>query len=59
MPYDTGAMHLLGLHVLDLAVVVFFLGLIITIGVVTSRGIKHQTDFFLGGRSLGLSLIHI
>ena len=46
-------MHVFGVHLFDLAILVAFLVAIIWISVAVSRGIKHQTDFFLGGRTLG------
>jgi SSS family solute:Na+ symporter len=46
-------MRLWGLHVLDLAILVFFLLALLAIGIRVSRVIKGQTDFYLGGRRLG------
>jgi hypothetical protein len=42
-----------GLHLIDLAIVVFFLVAILGVGVWVSRGVKHEGDFYLGGRKLG------
>jgi solute:Na+ symporter, SSS family len=42
-----------GLHLIDLAIVVFFLIAILCVGVWVSRGVKHEGDFYLGGRKLG------
>lgn len=42
-----------GLHVIDLAIVLGFLVLIMAIGVWSSRSVKKQSDFYLGGRTLG------
>ena len=49
-------MHLWGLHLIDLAIVVFFLVAILGVGVWVSRGVKHEGDFYLGGRKLGRAL---
>ena len=46
-------MYLWGLHVLDLAVVFLFLVALLFVGVRASRGVKQQTDFYLGGRKFG------
>jgi len=46
-------MRVLGMHILDAAIILLFLAAIIVVGVVTARSVKHQTDFFLGGRKLG------
>jgi len=42
-----------GLHVVDLAIVFGFLVLILAIGVWSGRSVKKQSDFYLGGRTLG------
>ena len=46
-------MTILGLHVLDVAVIVAAFVAVIGVGVWVSRGVKHKTDFFVGGRKLG------
>lgn len=46
-------MQVWGLHILDLGILVGFLVLIIGIGVRVSRTVKKESDFYLGGRSLG------
>ncbi len=46
-------MRIFGIHFLDVAIILLFLSAIIVIGVLSARGVKHQTDFFLGGRKLG------
>ena len=43
----------LGLHPLDVAVIVMSFFAVIAVGVWVSRGVKHKTDFFVGGRKLG------
>jgi solute:Na+ symporter, SSS family len=45
-----------GLHVIDVAILVSFLVAILAIGMSVSRGVKKQSDFYLGGRSLGRAL---
>ncbi len=42
-----------GLHPLDLAVIVVAFLTVIGVGIWVSRGVKHKTDFFVGGRKLG------
>jgi len=42
-----------GLNVIDLAIVVAFLILILAIGVWSSRSVKKESDFYLGGRQFG------
>lgn len=49
-------MHPLGLHVIDLLVVIFFLAGVIGLGWWASRGVKEEKDFYLGGRKLGRTL---
>ncbi|MFA6291207.1 MAG: hypothetical protein WC637_05460 [Victivallales bacterium] len=44
---------ILGLHPLDVAVIVMAFFAVIAVGVWVSRGVKHKTDFFVGGRKLG------
>lgn len=44
---------LLGLHPLDAAIVLIYIGVVLAIGKIFSHGVKGQGDFFLGGRSLG------
>ena len=46
-------MHVWGLHVLDLSILLLFLVLILVIGFAVSRGVKQESDFYLGGRKLG------
>jgi Na+/proline symporter len=49
-------MHPLGLHFLDLIVVITFLILVIGLGWWASRGVHEEKDFYLGGRKLGRTL---
>lgn len=42
-----------GLHLIDLAILAGFLVAILAIGVVVSRGVRQESDFYLGGRTLG------
>lgn len=49
-------MHPLGLHIIDLAVVIFFLAGVIGLGWWASRGVHEEKDFYLGGRKLGRTL---
>ncbi|MDP9173486.1 MAG: hypothetical protein M3O30_06425 [Planctomycetota bacterium] len=42
-----------GLSVIDWAVILAFLVLLLTIGLKASHGVKKESDFYLGGRSLG------
>jgi SSS family solute:Na+ symporter len=46
-------LQLWGLHIVDLAILLTFLGAILGIGIRVSRGVKHESDFYLGGRRLG------
>src|SRR6476660_412994 len=46
-------MQVWGLHLVDLGILLGFLGLIVAIGVRVSRGVQKESDFYLGGRSLG------
>jgi Na+/proline symporter len=48
--------HVWGLHVVDLAVLLFFLVVILGIGFKASHGVKKESDFYLGGRRLGRAL---
>ena len=41
------------MHYLDLIVLAGYFGIMIVIGVISSRMIKEQEDFFMGGRSFG------
>ena len=41
------------MHYLDLIVLVVYFGVMIVIGIYCSRRIKHQEDYFLGGRRFG------
>jgi Na+/proline symporter len=45
-----------GLHPIDLAIVLAFLVGILAVGIAVSRGVKHESDFFLGGRKMGRTL---
>jgi Na+/proline symporter len=45
-----------GLHIIDLIILISFLALILGIGVRVSRGVKQESDFYLGGRKLGKTL---
>jgi solute:Na+ symporter, SSS family len=45
-----------GLHVIDVAILASFLLAILGVGFKVSRGVKKQSDFYLGGRSLGKAL---
>ena len=42
-----------GLHILDWVVIFIFLFALLYIGIRVSRGVKGETDFYLGGRKLG------
>ncbi len=44
---------ILGLHPIDVAVIVIAFLAVIGVGIWVSRGVKHKTDFFVGGRNLG------
>jgi SSS family solute:Na+ symporter len=46
-------MHFLGLHWIDGLIIVAYILVVLTIGKLLSHGVKGQSDFFLGGRSLG------
>lgn len=46
-------MHILGFHLVDIALLVGYLGLITYIGKRSSKKIKSQEDFFLAGRGVG------
>lgn len=46
-------MTLMGLHIFDIIVIVFYLALMLYIGKLVSKNIKGQADFFLAGRKLG------
>src|SRR3954471_374739 len=49
-------LHLWGLHIVDLLILLTFLVAILVVGVRVSRGVKHEGDFYLGGRKLGRTL---
>jgi SSS family solute:Na+ symporter len=49
-------MHPLGLHIVDLIVVISFLVAVIGLGWFASRNVKEEKDFYLGGRKLGRTL---
>jgi Na+/proline symporter len=42
-----------GLHPIDLAILIGFLLAILGVGIRVSRGVKQESDFYLGGRKLG------
>lgn len=46
-------MRILGLHDLDLAILLAFLIATMAIGVWAARGVKKESDFYLGGRRFG------
>jgi Na+/proline symporter len=46
-------MHFLGLHWIDGLIIVAYILVVLGIGKLLSHGVKGQSDFFLGGRSLG------
>ena len=46
-------MQLLGLHILDVIIIVGSLISILAVGAWVSRGVKHENDFFVGGRRMG------
>lgn len=46
-------MTLLGLHLFDAIVIVVYILAVLLIGKLFSHGVKGESDFFLGGRSLG------
>ncbi|MCF7864712.1 MAG: sodium:solute symporter family protein [Kiritimatiellales bacterium] len=46
-------MYFWGIHVLDVAIIMAYLGLMMYVGKRVSKHIKGQTDFFLAGRKLG------
>ncbi len=46
-------MHLFGLHILDLAIILASLVAILWIGISVSRTVKHENDFYVGGRKMG------
>ena len=43
----------MGLHPVDTAVIVFYLLLLVFIGILTKKLIKNTSDFFIGGRRFG------
>jgi Na+/proline symporter len=45
-----------GLHPVDFCILIGFLIAIIAIGVYASRSVKHEADFYLGGRKMGKGL---
>lgn len=49
-------MHVWGLHIIDVSIVLGFLLAILVVGVWVSRTVKHEADFFLGGRKMGKAL---
>jgi Na+/proline symporter len=46
-------MKLLGLHLVDVAILLAYIVVVLWIGQRFSHGVKNDKDFFLGGRSLG------
>jgi solute:Na+ symporter, SSS family len=46
-------MRVLGLHIADLIIVVLFIAAVVASGMWVSRGVKHEGDYYLGGRKLG------
>src|SRR5215213_6241667 len=46
-------MKFLGLHWIDVVILVTYIIAVLVIGKVFSHGVKGEKDFFLGGRSLG------
>ncbi len=42
-----------GIHLLDIIVICIYLGIIVVIGVMSSRKVKNTGDFFIGGRQFG------
>lgn len=46
-------MLIAGLHPIDLAILIGFLLAILGVGIRVSRGVKQESDFYLGGRKLG------
>ncbi|NOZ60290.1 MAG: sodium:solute symporter family protein [Calditrichaeota bacterium] len=46
-------MHIWGLHILDLAIVIAYVGVVIWLGKRVSNQTKDTEDFFLAGRKLG------
>jgi Na+/proline symporter len=49
-------MHVWGLHIVDFSILIGFLFAILAVGVYVSRGVKHEADFYLGGRKMGKAL---
>jgi SSS family solute:Na+ symporter len=49
-------MYIWGLHVIDLSILIGFLIAILAVGVYVSRSVKHEADFYLGGRKMGKAL---
>ncbi len=49
-------MQILGLHIIDVLVVIFFLLGVIGLGWWAARGVKEDKDFYLSGRKLGRTL---
>lgn len=49
-------MSVWGLHIIDIGILVTFLIAILLVGVYASRGVKHEADFYLGGRKMGRAL---
>src|SRR5688572_23887805 len=46
-------MKFLGLHWIDVLILLIYIVAVLTIGKIFSHGVKGEKDFFLGGRSLG------
>ncbi|HVX84157.1 MAG TPA: hypothetical protein VH253_05015 [Phycisphaerae bacterium] len=47
---------ILGLRYLDFGILLGFLGAVLAVGVYASRSVKHESDFYLGGRRMGKAL---
>lgn len=45
-----------GLHWVDWSIVIVFLFAILAVGVFVSKSVKHEGDFYLGGRKMGRTL---
>lgn len=46
-------MHVWGLHILDVGIIIFYIGVILWLGSWAGRKTKDTADFFLAGRKLG------
>ena len=45
-----------GMNIIDLVIILAFLIAVLAVGVWVSRGVKQESDFYLGGRTLGKPL---